>query len=440
MSMTNKKISILGAGESGVGAALLAAKQGYEVFVSDRGPIREKYKAELEQHGIPYEEGRHSEERISEGTEIVKSPGIPDEVPLVRALRTAGKAVISEIEFAARFTEALLIGITGTNGKTTTTQLTYHLLREGGPSVGMAGNVGNSFARLLAEEAPKERYVLELSSFQLDGIEQFRPHIAMLLNISPDHLDRYEYKFENYVAAKFRIMRNQKMDDVFLFNGDDETIGRYLKRLEPVPQLMALTHRNIEGERLHLDHQSFDLSGTALKGRHNAMNALFAIAAARLLGVRDEKIQQALKTFVNVPHRMERVAEIAGVTYYNDSKATNVDSAYYALEAMQGSVIWIAGGQDKGNDYSLLLPLVREKVKAVVCLGLDNEKIKGAFQNSVDILKETKSAEEAVQTAARLAETGDVVLLSPACASFDLFRNYEDRGEQFKKAVNSLEV
>lgn len=438
MSMTNKKISILGAGESGVGAALLAAKQGYEVFVSDRGPIREKYKAELEQHGIPYEEGRHSEERISEGTEIVKSPGIPDEVPLVRALRTAGKAVISEIEFAARFTEALLIGITGTNGKTTTTQLTYHLLREGGPSVGMAGNVGNSFARLLAEEAPKERYVLELSSFQLDGIEQFRPHIAMLLNISPDHLDRYEYKFEKYVAAKFRIMRNQKMDDVFLFNGDDDTIGRYLKRLEPVPQLMALTHRNIEGERLHLDHQSFDLSGAALKGRHNAMNALFAIAAARLLGVRDEKIQQALKTFVNVPHRLERVAEIAGVTYYNDSKATNVDSAYYALEAMQGPVIWIAGGQDKGNDYSLLLPLVREKVKAVVCLGLDNEKIKGAFQNSVDILKETKSAEEAVQTAARLAETGDVVLLSPACASFDLFRNYEDRGEQFKKAVNNL--
>jgi len=440
MSTSKEKISILGAGESGVGAALLAAKEGYDVFVSDRAAIRDKYKAELEQYGIPYEEGRHTEKRIGQAAEVIKSPGIPDQTELVQILRAAGKAVISEIEFAARFTDALLIGITGTNGKTTTTQLTSHLLREGGPSVGMAGNVGNSFARLLAEEAPRERYVLELSSFQLDGIEQFRPHIAMLLNITPDHLDRYKYKFENYVAAKFRIVRNQKMDDLFLFNGDDEHIGNYLKKLEPVPQLIALTKRSIEGELLKVDHQSFDLSHTALKGRHNAMNALFAITTARLLGVRDEKIQEALKTFVNVPHRLERVAEIAGVTYYNDSKATNIDSAYYALEAMQRPVIWIAGGQDKGNDYAALLPLAREKVKAIVCLGLDNEKIKGVFKDAVDIIKETSSAAEAVQTAAGLAKAGEVVLLSPACASFDLFQNYEDRGEQFKKAVNSLEV
>lgn len=436
--MMSKTFGILGAGESGVGAALLAATQGLNVFVSDRGSIKDTFKQELEQNGIPYEEGRHTEDRLFAAEEIVKSPGIPDQVPIVRALREAGKPVISEIEFAARYTEAVLIGITGSNGKTTTTKLTYHLLRESGKNVGMAGNVGNSFARLLAEEQPRDLYVLELSSFQLDGIRDFRPHLAMLLNITPDHLDRYEYKMENYVRSKFRIVENQKAEDLFLYNAENKAIREYLKGKVLMPEMIGLGSSQIAGETVMVSHKSHDLSRTSLKGRHNAMNALFALTAAQYLGVSDAGVQEALESFVNAPHRMERIAEVDGVAYYNDSKATNVDAAYYALEAMTQPVVWIVGGQDKGNDYEPLEALVRKKVKAIVCLGKDNEKIKKAFQGAVQTLTETKSAAAAVAAAAQLAEPGDVVLLSPACASFDLFRNYEDRGDQFRKEVEKL--
>jgi UDP-N-acetylmuramoylalanine--D-glutamate ligase len=435
----NTKIAVLGAGESGVGVALLAKKQGFDVFVSDKGKIKASYKQELLTHGIPNEEGRHTEARLREASEIVKSPGIPDQIPLIRELRQAGKPVISEIEFASRYTEAMLIGITGSNGKTTTTRLTYHLLQSGGRDAGMAGNVGNSFARLLAEEEPKEVYVLELSSFQLDGIRDFRPHLSMILNITPDHLDRYEYRMENYIRSKFEIVRNQKTEDLFLYNGEDENIRQYMAGKTFLPECEALTGRQIEGTALNVDHEVFELRNPALRGRHNAMNALFAVTACRYLGVADADIRRGLDDFVNVPHRLEKVAEMNGVTFYNDSKATNVDAAYYALGAMEGSVIWIAGGQDKGNDYGRLEPLVREKVKAVVCLGVDNEKIVRVFDGIVDTIVETRSAEEAVREAARLADPGDAVLLSPACASFDLFKNYEDRGDQFKAAVKKLQ-
>lgn len=434
----NTKIAVLGAGESGVGAALLAKKQGFDVFVSDHGTIKEGYKKELKKHGIPNEEGRHTEARLLDASEIIKSPGIPDQAPLVRKLREAGRPVISEIEFASRFTEAMLIGITGSNGKTTTTRLTHHLLLTGGRAAGMAGNVGNSFARLLAEEEPKPIYVLELSSFQLDGILDFRPHLAMILNITPDHLDRYENRMQNYIRSKFRIIRNQKMEDLFLYNGENDNILRHMAGKTFLPECIALTSRQIEEKTLHVDHAVFELGNPVLRGRHNAMNALFAVTACRYLGVADEDIQRGVDTFVNVSHRMELVAEKNGVAFYNDSKATNVDAAYYALGAMEAPVVWIAGGQDKGNDYGPLEPMVREKVKAIVCLGADNEKIVRTFGELVDVIVETNSAQEAVREAARLAAPGDAVLLSPACASFDLFRNYEDRGDQFKTAVEQL--
>jgi len=431
-------IVVLGAAESGVGAAILAAKKGFEVFVSDRDEIKESYKSMLAEHAIPYEEGGHTTERIFEATEVVKSPGIPDHVPLVKALLAKGIPVISEIEFASRYTTATLIGITGSNGKTTTTLLTYHLLKNAGLNVEMAGNVGFSFAAHVAIHAPVDYYVLELSSFQLDGIQEFRPNISMLLNITPDHMDRYEYKLENYARSKFRIAMNQREDDLFLYNLSDPNVQEFAKSSKTAAQLVPLTIAMLHGTGIEVDGSSFDLSATQLRGPHNAMNALFAVKTAKALGISDAAIKAALLSFVPAPHRLERVAEIAGVEYINDSKATNVDSVFYALQAMDRPVIWIAGGQDKGNDYEPLLVLAKAKVKAVVCMGVDNSKIVEVFAPIVSTIRETRSAAEAVKTAQALAESGDAVLLSPACASFDLFRNYEDRGDQFRAAVLDL--
>ena len=427
------KLTILGGGESGIGAALLADKHGHDVFVSDRGAIKEAYKHELESNGIAYEEQQHSWDRIADADEVVKSPGIPDHVPIIQELVSKGIPVISEIEFAGRYTTAKLIGITGSNGKTTTTRLAHHLLTTAGLDAGMAGNVGKSFARSLSEEHQYPYYVLELSSFQLDGIRGFRPDIALLLNITPDHLDRYEYRMENYIRSKFRIAMNQQPEDVFLYNAEDEHIGAHLQSNRLRPRLLPISSRMIEGHLLHVGDSTFDMRESSLRGRHNYMNALFALSAAKLWGAGDEALQQGLNTFVNVAHRMERVAIIDGVEYINDSKATNVDAVYYALEAMEKPVVWIAGGQDKGNDYGPLMELVKSKVRALVCLGVDNRKLLETFAGLPAV--EANSAEAAVAQAARLARTGDAVLLSPACASFDLFKNYEDRGEQFKTAV-----
>lgn len=431
------RVVILGSGESGVGAAILAQKQGYEVFVSDYGKIQDKYKAELDTRGIPYEEGRHTEEKILSADEVIKSPGIPDKVPLVKALHQQGTPVISEIEFAARFTKGTLIGITGSNGKTTTSTLSWHLLKQGGLEVTLAGNVGRSFAWQVAEE-DTPYYVLELSSFQLDGILQFRPKVAMLLNITPDHLDRYEYKFENYIRSKFRIVMNQTHSDHFLFNGDDPNIRQYFKELAGPAQKIDIDQQQIKGSLITVDQQQYDLAPTALRGRHNAMNALFAVQAARLFGVDPAQIQKGLESFQAVEHRLERVAVIHDVEYINDSKATNVDAVYYALEAMDRPLIWIVGGQDKGNDYEPLVQLVKDKVKAIICMGVDNSKIIAAFGDLGKTTVETGSAAEAVAEAQKLSERGDIVLLSPACASFDLFKNYVERGRLFKEAVLNL--
>ena len=428
---------ILGAGESGVGAAILAKKLGHQVFVSDRGKIKDNFKSELSTNAIPFEEGQHTWEKIGIADEVIKSPGIPDKVPLIQQLVEKGIPVISEIEFAARYTSAKLIGITGSNGKTTTTTLTYHLLKAAGLDIGMVGNVGFSFARAVAE-ADKTLYVLELSSFQLDGIQDFRPDIALLLNITPDHLDRYEYRLENYIKSKFRILMNQQPDDVFVYNKEDANIQAFLKHINLVPKGIGLGVESIEGKQLKVEGSVFDMTASELKGLHNYQNALFAVTVAKLLKVEDAIIQNALESFKNVPHRLERVAEVDGVEYINDSKATNVDSVYYALMAMEKPIIWVVGGEDKGNDYQQLMPLVEDKVKAIVCLGIDNQKLIETFGQKVASLEETKSAEAAVKKARELATSGDVVLLSPACASFDLFKNYIDRGDQFKTAVRNL--
>lgn len=431
------KTIILGSGESGVGAALLAQKLGYEVFVSDKGSIAEKYKQELNENAIPYEEGEHTLTKNLEADEIIKSPGIPDRVPVIQAALERGIPVISEIEFASRYTDSKVVAITGSNGKTTTTKLTFHLLQTAGFDVAVGGNVGYSFARLVAE-MKKAYYVLEISSFQLDNIRNFKPDIAMLLNISPDHLDRYDYKMDNYISAKFRVFENQNPSDLFLYNADDEYIMNRLKSVKLMPKGAAVSSKMIENSTLRVGGSVFDMRRSQLKGRHNYMNALFAIHAAKALGASDEAIQQGLETFVNVVHRMELVATVNDVEYINDSKATNVDAVFYALEAMTKPIIWIVGGQDKGNDYEPLMRFVRDKVKAIVCMGLDNSKIIKAFAEYGKPIVETKSAGDAVKTSEKLASPGDVVLLSPACASFDLFKNYEDRGNQFKEAVLKL--
>lgn len=429
---------ILGAGESGVGAALLAKKLGYTVFVSDKGKISDNYKAELEQNAIPNEEGEHTLKRILEADQVIKSPGIPDHIALIKEIKASGIPVISEIEFASRHTDAKIIGITGSNGKTTTTKLLYHLLKTAGLNVEVGGNIGHSFARLVLETKP-DLFVLELSSFQLDGVVDFRPDIAILLNITPDHLDRYEYKMDLYAEAKFKIVRSQRPEDLFIYNGQDEYSLRLLPIRAQQPQKIAITAAMMTENGIKVNGESFDMSTSSLKGKHNQFNALCAVQAALGLGVEAQSIQEGLNSFVNAPHRLELVATVDSVEYINDSKATNVDAVYYALQAMQKPIVWIAGGTDKGNDYSSILPLVEQKVKALICMGIDNSKLQEAFSSVVKILEETASAAEAVERAKTYAEQGDVVLLSPACASFDLFKNYIDRGDQFKAAVLSMQ-
>lgn len=442
-----KNIVILGAGESGTGAALLAKWLGYAVFVSDKSPVKPEFRAELESAGIPFEESQHTMEQILAADLVIKSPGIPEKVPVMKAVREKGIPVIGEIEFAWQHRPANrpIVAITGSNGKTTTTGLVYHLLKTAGLNVAVGGNIGKAFARLVLEDlqaaaaAPKT-YVLETSSFQLEDIDLFRPDVALLLNITADHLDRYDYKLENYAAAKFRINKNQKRSDVFLFNGKDPVIADYLTRhaLSPAKKVIIRTVSAKNGILRIGRHLQFDTLRGKLRGPHNMFNAVCAIRTALLLGAEPAAIQAGLDTFQPPAHRLEVVATVKGVTYINDSKATNVDAVYYALQAMETPTVWIVGGQDKGNDYAPLQALVRKKVKAIVCLGLDNSKIMEAFASAHKTLVETRSAQEAVQTAAGLAAAGDTVLLSPACASFDLFKNYEDRGAQFREAVKAL--
>ncbi|MCG2459946.1 UDP-N-acetylmuramoyl-L-alanine--D-glutamate ligase [Flavobacteriaceae bacterium F89] len=443
-----RRLVILGGGESGVGAAILGKKEGYAVFVSDNGKIKNKYIEVLEHDGISWEDNGHSENRILDADLVVKSPGIPDRVPLVLKLVERGIPVISEIEFAARYTNALLVGITGSNGKTTTTMLAHHILKEGGLNVGMAGNIGDSFALMVAEN-DYSHYVLELSSFQLDGIIDFKPNIAIITNITPDHLDRYGYKFDNYIASKFRIAKNQTKDDFLIYDADDEVIVDWLQKHPVNSKLIpfSLNRAFREGAYLKdnkiqitLDNNTMEMETEtlALEGKHNIKNTMAAAAAARLVQIRKQTIRECVQHFQGAPHRLEKVLKIHHVQYVNDSKATNVNSTYYALESVKTPTVWIVGGVDKGNDYRPLMPLVREKVKAIICLGVDNNKIVDAFQNVVDIVVETYSMEEAVKVAYKVAERGDTVLLSPACASFDLFKNYEDRGDQFKNAIKNL--
>ena len=443
-----KKLVILGAGESGVGTALLGKQKGFEVFVSDKGMIAKKYKEVLLSNNIVFEEGKHTESELLNADLVMKSPGIPDTVPLILKLKELGVKVISEIEFAAKYTNANIIGITGSNGKTTTTLLTHHILKSANLNVGVAGNIGDSFAQQVAEEN-FDNYVLELSSFQLDGIEDFNSHIAILTNITPDHLDRYNNNFSEYVASKFRITKNQKSTDYLIYDADDATINNWLENnkasaklvpfsLEKELEFGAFVKNNNITININKDTFNMPISSLSVKGKHNVKNAMAATMAAQLLNARKQAIKESLEDFEGVEHRLENVAKIEGVEYINDSKATNVNATFYALECMNKQTVWIVGGVDKGNDYNDLLPLVREKVKAIVCLGIDNEKIKNTFENVVDIVVETAGAEEAVKVAHKLSEKGDTVLLSPACASFDLFENYEDRGRKFKKAVRSL--
>lgn len=439
-------IAILGSGESGTGAAILAQRLGYEVFVSDKGAMKEVYKTALRERGIPFEEGQHSTERILTAQEVIKSPGIPEKAEIMQQIRAKGIPVIGEIEFAARYAgKCTLVAITGSNGKTTTTHLTHHLLHTAGLNVRMGGNVGNSFAQMVFDDLKHNKindasriFVLELSSFQLDDMDTFRANIAMLLNITPDHLDRYDYKMENYVRSKFRVGRNQKRGDLFITNDDDPEVQAFMRQNPgqvhcKMDQVRSRDLKNglVRIGRTHV----FDLKNTNLKGPHNAFNAACAIRAALRLGASAAQIQEALQTFTPPPHRLEKVAVRNGIEYINDSKATNVDSVFYALQAMDRPTVWIVGGQDKGNDYSPLFPFVKKRVKAIVCMGVDNSKIIQVFSTFRKPMVETRSAAEAVAAATRLAQSGDTVLLSPACASFDLFKNYEDRGAQFKAAV-----
>ncbi len=430
-------ISVLGAGESGVGAAILAKQKGFDVFVSDFGTIKDKFRAKLIENRIPFEENQHTTTKILASKEVIKSPGIPEKAPIIKELRKSGIPVINEIEYAVRYTNAKIIGITGSNGKTTTTMLTYHLLKSAGYSVGLAGNVGFSFAEQVATQE-HTYYVLELSSFQLDDIQHFRPWIAILLNITPDHLDRYEYKMERYIASKLRITMNQTGEDWFIFNAEDENLQDALESKNISSRAIPVKSGNFDGRFLHIGESQFDTQTFCLKGEHNMFNSTCAIMAGKAVGATDEAIQLGMDTFVNVPHRLEVVDTINDVEYINDSKATNVDATYFALKAMTKPIVWIVGGTDKGNDYGPVLDLVRDKVKAIICLGKDNTKLVETFSSQIKILEETQSAEEAIQRANIYAESGDVVLLSPACASFDLFNNYEHRGDLFKEAVSQL--
>lgn len=443
-----KRLVILGGGESGVGTALLGKQKGYAVFLSDSGSIQEKYQKTLAAHEIEYESGKHTEAKILSADIVMKSPGIPDTIGLVVKLKEQGVPVISEIEFAAQFTEATIIGITGSNGKTTTTMLLHHILSKAGFDIGMAGNIGDSFAAQVAT-VTRKNYVLELSSFQLDGIVDFAPHIAIITNITPDHLDRYDYNFENYIASKFRITKNQTAEDFLIYDADDPVIKNWLETNKTNAQLVPFSlNEKIENGACVLEDKiqmklnkeiiTMDISKLAVKGKHNTKNAMASSMAAQLLKARKQVIKESLEDFEGAEHRLEKVLRINGVQYINDSKATNVNATFYALECMEVPTVWILGGVDKGNDYLDLMPLVREKVKAIVCLGVDNSKIIQSFDGVVDTIVETRGAEEAVKVAYKLAQKGDAVLLSPACASFDLFESYEDRGRQFKDAVSHL--
>jgi len=443
------KLVILGGGESGTGAAVLGKQKGWEVFLSDKSSLKEVYKKELDAKGIRWEEGQHTESEILSADCIIKSPGIPHKVPIVQQAKAKGIEIISEIEFASRYTDAKIIAITGSNGKTTTTTLVYHLLKEAGLSVAVGGNIGYSFARLVAQE-PKEYYVLEISSFQLDDITSFHPHIALLLNITPDHLDRYNYEFQNYIDAKMRITEFQQAADFLIYDADDPVTVQEINKGQVKAQLLPFSlEKTFERGAWSLDEKNmyvnvnqniFEMStkDLTIKGKHNLKNAMGATMVAKLLNVRNENIRNSLMTFQGVPHRLEFVREVEGVRYINDSKATNVNSVYYALDSMEEGLVWIVGGQDKGNDYTPLIPYVSKKVKAIVCLGIDNQKIIQTFQSIVPTIIETHSMEDAVQVGRGLSQEGDTVLLSPACASFDLFQSYEDRGNQFKHYVNML--
>ena len=439
---------VLGAGESGVGTAILGIKKGFEVFVSDFGKIKEKYKQVLLHHEILWEEEGHSETDILSGDIVMKSPGIPDSAAIIIKLKEKGVPIISEIEFASKFTNATIIGITGSNGKTTVATMTYQILKDGEMNVALGGNIGDSFAKEVAEKE-HENYVLELSSFQLDGIEGFAPHISVLTNLSPDHLDRYDNDFSKYIDSKFRIVMNQTSEDYFIYDADDERIQDWLSKHTIKPQLLPFSVKQqldkgtfIKDKELiiTIDNTKFTMpiAKLGLQGQHNVKNAMAASTASMLLNIRKETIRRSLENFQGVEHRLENVLKINNVKYINDSKGTNINATYYALDSMETQTVWIVGGVDKGNEYSELFSLVNEKVKAIICLGLDNEKIISAFGNVVDIMVETHSMRDAVQVAYRLSEKGDTVLLSPACSSFDLFENYEDRGRQFKDAVRNL--
>ena len=443
-----ERLVILGGGESGVGAAILGKKQGYDVFVSDLGKINEKYKQVLTNYQIKWEDQCHSEGLILNADVVVKSPGIPDNTLLVKKLLENAIPVISEIEFASQFTTAKTIGITGSNGKTTTTMLTYHLLKSGGLNVGLGGNVGKSFAWQVAEEN-YDVYVLELSSFQLDGNIKYKPDIAIITNISPDHLDRYEYKYENYIASKFRITMNQTEDDYLIYDADDIAISEWLTknktRAQLIPFSLTKTFKNgafIKNETMDIiiNNEEFEMKivDISLEGKHNTKNAMAATSVAQLMKIRKDTIRESLSNFQGVEHRLEKVLKIQNVQYINDSKATNVNATFFALESMTAPTVWILGGVDKGNDYNEIMSLVHEKVKAIICLGVDNKKIIDAFGNVVEMMVEVDNMFDAVVTAKHLAEKGDTVLLSPACASFDLFQDYQDRGNQFKAAVKNL--
>ena len=446
----NNRIVVLGGGESGVGVAVLAKVKGFDVFLSDKGKIEDKYVKMLEQWEIPFEQGGHTEDLILNASEVIKSPGIPSTVPLVKKIEAAGIGIVSEIEFAGRYDNAKKICVTGSNGKTTTTSLIYYLLQEAGLNVGLGGNIGKSYALQVATEH-FDYYVLEISSFQLDNCYEFRPDIAVITNITPDHLDRYGYDMENYVRAKFRIVRNLRPEDCFIFDSDDEITINHLDKIVTEAKKLPFTQKDkveqgayLEDGRIVIKYEDEEcdiyLKELSLGGIHNVYNSMAAALAAKATGIDNKVIRESLETFKPIEHRLEPVMSVGGVLYINDSKATNVDAAWYALECQTRPVVWIVGGTDKGNDYKVLESLVSEKVKAIVCLGVDNRKIHEAFESIVgrENIKDTMSAEEAVRTSAAFAEDGDVVLLSPCCASFDLFTCYEDRGEQFKAAVRKL--
>ena len=443
-----KRLVILGGGESGVGTAILGKKKGYDVFVSDFGKIKETYKEVLTINGISWEDEQHTEALILNADVVMKSPGIPEKVPIVKKLIELGVPVISEIEFAVQFTNALTVGITGSNGKTTTTLLTYHLLKQGGLNVGLAGNIGKSFAWQVSENK-HDVYVLELSSFQLDGIINYKPHIAIITNLSPDHLDRYNYDYNLYIESKFRITKNQTEEDFLIVDHDDVEIKKWLQNNKIKAQLVPFSlSENIENgayiteqnlmSTINNDPFTMAINALALEGKHNLKNAMAATSVSQLLKIRKQTIRESLSNFQGVEHRLEKVLKIQNVQYINDSKATNVNATYFALDSMTVPTVWIVGGVDKGNDYNELMSLVREKVKAIICLGVDNSKIIQTFSSVVDVMVETTSMTEALKIAKHVAESGEAVLLSPACASFDLFENYEDRGRQFKNAVHNL--